>query len=70
VREEPLEREMREAIDAALRGVPGVKDVAEEDREVWVVAGDPSGEALVRAAAEAIDALQAKIRAHVQSLGA
>lgn len=70
VREDPLEREMRDAIDAALRAVPGVEDVEEEDREVWVVAGDPAGEALVQAAAEAIDRLQAKIREYIRSLGA
>jgi hypothetical protein len=44
---------------------------AEEDREVWAVAGDPTGEALalVRAAVEAVDQLQAKIRAHLEALG-
>jgi hypothetical protein len=68
VREDPLERVMRDAIDAALRGVPGVRNVAEEDREVWLVAGDPTGDALVRAAGEAIDRLQADIREHLKSL--
>jgi hypothetical protein len=68
VREEPLEQRMRAAVDAALRAVPGVQDVAEEDREVWIVAGDPSGEALVRAAAEAMDRLQGDIRKHIKSL--
>jgi hypothetical protein len=68
VREDPLEQRMRSAVDAALRTVPGVEDVAEDDREVWIVAGDPSGEALVRAAAEAVDRLQGDIRKHIQSL--
>jgi hypothetical protein len=68
VREDPLEQRMRAAVDAALRAVPGVEDVAEEDREVWIVAGDPSGEALVRAAADALDRLQGDIREHIRSL--
>lgn len=57
VREEPLETEMRTAVDAAIRSVPGVTDVAEEDREVWIVEGTPSGEALVRAVGAAVDPL-------------
>jgi hypothetical protein len=68
VRTNPLEREMRSAITAALAAVPGVKKVVQEDREKWIVAGDPSGEALVRAAARAIDRLQEKIRSHMESL--
>jgi hypothetical protein len=46
VRDEPLEGELRRRVGAALRKVSGVKKVAEEDREVWVVDGAPSGEAL------------------------
>jgi hypothetical protein len=42
-------------------------DVAEEDREVWVVAGDPGGEALVQAAAAAVDRLQDDIRKRLRS---
>jgi len=34
VRKDPLEGGLRRAIDAALRQVPGVTDVAQEDREV------------------------------------
>ncbi len=37
VREEPLESTMRTRVVERLRSVPGVTDVAEEDREVWVV---------------------------------
>lgn len=55
VREDPLESRMRAAIDAALRAVSGVTDVAEEDREIWIVDGQPSGWQLVQAVAKAVD---------------
>ncbi len=38
------------------------EEVAEEDRKVWCVYGEPTGEALVRAAAEVVDSLAAEIR--------
>jgi hypothetical protein len=69
VREEPLESEFRRTIDAALRAVPGVTNVTEEDREIWTVAGSPSGEGLVRAAADAVDSIADRIRAHIEALG-
>jgi hypothetical protein len=65
VREEALEGELRQAMGAALKGVPGVTAVAKVDREVWVVDGDPSGEALVKAAAEVIDRFTDRIRSHM-----
>jgi hypothetical protein len=68
VREEPLEGELQRAVADGLRSVPGVAKVVHEDRERWIVAGAPSGEALARAAAAAIDGLAARIRAHIQSL--
>ena len=68
VREEPLESEIRHAMIVTLWAVPDVTAVAEEDREVWIVAGSPSGEALVRAAATVVDAFVARARAHVASL--
>jgi hypothetical protein len=37
IREDPLETEIRDAMAAELRAVPGVRRVNEEDREVWVV---------------------------------
>ncbi len=55
VREEPLESEFRAAIDAALRAVPGVRSVHEEDREVWLIAGGSSGVDLLTAAAVVVD---------------
>jgi hypothetical protein len=63
LREEPLEGEMRRGMDAALRSVPGVANVGEEDREVWGIDGDPSGEDLVRAAAQVVDGLADRARA-------
>jgi hypothetical protein len=65
LREDPLERELREAMAAALQGVPGTTDVEEEDREIWHVEGEPSGAALVRAAAVVVDGLAARAKAHV-----
>ncbi len=62
VREEPFESEFRRRVEAALRGVDGVADVAEEDREVWLVAGSPPGPDLVRAVADALDAMAPRIR--------
>jgi len=68
VRDDPLEIELRERMAAALRAVPGVTDVAEEDREVWIVNGRPSGEALVRAAARVVDELAPRLRDFMDGL--
>jgi hypothetical protein len=64
VREDPLESELRRRIAAALRSVDGVETAEELDREVWFVTGTPSGEALVRAAAEVVDDLAGQTRAY------
>jgi hypothetical protein len=68
VREEPLESQLRTAIDAALRSVSGVTDVEEEDREVWIIDGTPIGPSLVEAVATAIDALAPEIAAYYNDL--
>ena len=68
VREDPLETELRERVAAVLRAVPGVTDVAEEDREVWIVEGQPSGEALVSAAARVVDDLAPRLRDFMERL--
>jgi hypothetical protein len=57
LREEPLESEMRLAVENALRAVPGVTNVTEGDREIWDVNGSPSPEALIEAAGAVVDAL-------------
>ena len=64
VREDPLESELRRRIAAALRSVRGVQTADEMDREVWFVTGTPSGDALVRAAAEVVDDLAGQTRAY------
>jgi hypothetical protein len=56
-REDPLESELRQQMATALGAVPSVDVVAEEDRELWYVTGAPSGEALIRAAAQVVDHL-------------
>jgi hypothetical protein len=67
VREEPLESELRIAIAAALRAVDRVTDVAEEDRELWVISGTPSGRELVLAVASVLDQFATRVRDHLDS---
>ena len=52
----------------ASASVAGVTAVEEEDREVWIVAGNPGGDALVRSVADFVDRIQDQIRAHIESL--
>jgi len=66
LREDPLERELRQQMATALRSVDGVESVWEDDREIWGVSGTPSGEALVRAAADVVDQLAAGARAYIE----
>ncbi|MGE5288083.1 MAG: hypothetical protein ACM3ML_12965 [Micromonosporaceae bacterium] len=68
LREDPLEGELRERMAAALGGVDGAREVAEDDREVWLVTGGPSGEALVRAAAGVVDGLADRARAYLDAV--
>lgn len=68
LRDDPLEAEMRLAMGEALRAVPGVTDVYEEDREIWNVSGDPSGADLVQAAATVVDGLADRSRAYMDGL--
>jgi hypothetical protein len=63
VREEPLESELRRKLDEALRAVAGVEDVAEQDRELWIVRGHTSGAALTAAAAGVVDEMADRLRA-------
>lgn len=62
LREDPLEGELRAAVAAAIRSVAGVVEVAEGDREVWILSGEPSGEALVRAVGDAVDRIAPRAR--------
>jgi hypothetical protein len=68
IRDEPLETELVEAVTRALLGVRGVREAAQEDREVWVVSGRASGKALVAAVGKALDRLEPRLRQHVDSL--
>jgi hypothetical protein len=69
VREEPFESRLRAAILNAINSVDGVESAAEEDREVWFVEGEPSGEALARSVGAAIDSMYDELSAYVDSLG-
>jgi hypothetical protein len=64
LRTDPLESELRQQMAAALGSVDGAENVWEDDREVWGVTGNASGEALVRAAAGVVDNLAVRARAH------
>jgi hypothetical protein len=68
LREEPLESEMRAAVAAAISSVAGVTEAAEEDREVWILSGEPCGEELVRAVGDVVDRIGPRARAHIDSL--
>jgi hypothetical protein len=68
LRDGPLEADLRRQLAAALRAVEGAESVWEDDREAWGVSGIPSGEALVRAAAEVVDRLAPRARAYAEDL--
>jgi hypothetical protein len=63
----PLEPRLQEGILSALKKVKGVKSVAHEDREVWLVQGESSGEDLVRACSAVVDDLADDIRKSLKS---
>jgi hypothetical protein len=60
VQDGPLETDMRRRIADALGAVNGVTRADEEDREVWLVTGTPSGKELTEAAARVVDELADK----------
>ena len=68
VREDPLESILNRELETALREVRGVEEVVHEDQEVWIIAGDPNGEALVRSAAGVVDKLEPELRRYFASL--
>ena len=68
LRVDPLEDELGQAMPEALLAVPGVTAVVEDDREAWIVSGEPSGEALVVAAAGVVDRLADRARAYIDGL--
>lgn len=66
---EPFESEFRGRIEDAIRSVPGVTDVVEEDREVWLADGNPVGAQLIAAVAAAVDAIAEQIAAAIADEG-
>jgi hypothetical protein len=68
IREEPLQSKLHARITEALSQAPGVQGAEQEDREVWIVRGDVSGEALIRACGRALDSLAAELRAAYAAL--
>lgn len=67
VRDPPLEPVLRTRIAAALKGVEGVAEVIEGDRELWLVRGTPSGRSLVIAVASIVDELAPEIKVYVEA---
>jgi hypothetical protein len=67
IRSAPLEHELRAVVPLALRATPGVTDVREQDREVWIVTGAPTGPDLVAASGRAVDALAVRGRAFLEA---
>ena len=61
-RQDPLGAELRQRIRQALLAVEGVTAVNEHDNESWDVDGNPSGEALTRAAAHVVDDMADRLR--------
>jgi hypothetical protein len=68
IREDPLEAELRRSIEAALRTVPGVVAVEEEDRETWLVTGIVDGRDFVRTAGAVVDALAPRAARRLEAL--
>ena len=68
IREEPLESKLYQRITESLTGIDGVVEVIHEDREVWLVRGDVTGEALVRSSSTALNELHEELATAVDSL--
>ena len=66
IREDPLEGELVNGVESALRSVSGVTNVWHEDREQWVAEGRPSGRELVAAVAAFLDAFAERARPSLQ----
>lgn len=62
-RQDPLGIELRRQIQVALQAVAGVTDAREHDNESCFVRGNPSGQALTKAAADVLDDLADRLRA-------
>jgi len=60
--------ELRQAIEDAIKSVPGVTEVEREVNEVWWASGSPSGEDLARAVADVLDQHADRLRRHYNNL--
>ena len=70
LRDNALDSEFRWRVTAALASASGVTEVENEGGGVvWYVTGRPSGKALVVAAAQVVDDLADRLRAHIESAG-
>jgi hypothetical protein len=68
IREEPLQSDLFERITEALAKTDGVETAYQEDREVWIVQGDVTGESLIQSCAVALNELEPNIRAAIDAL--
>jgi len=68
IRTEPLQSELFDAVTDALVQTDGVETAFQEDREVWIVKGEVSGESLIQSCAAALSRLEPKIRKTFESL--
>jgi hypothetical protein len=66
--EHALYRELREAIEYALKSVPGVTEIEREANEVWWTMGYPSGADLASAVAHVLDRHTDLLRHHYNNL--
>jgi len=68
IREEPLESKLYKRITESLTKIDGVVEVIHEDREVWLVRGDVTGEKLVRSSSAALNELHEELATAVDNL--
>lgn len=68
IREEPLQSALFDEITEALKQTDGVETAIQEDREVWAVRGNVTGESLIQSCATALNRLEPKIRANFETL--
>lgn len=61
-------RELQQAIDDAIKSVPGVTEVEHEVNGAWWASGFPSGEDLTRAVAHVLDHHAERLRHHYDNL--
>ncbi|MEM8594414.1 MAG: hypothetical protein AAGF06_06320 [Pseudomonadota bacterium] len=61
IRDEALEIQLHRAIKEAMSEVPGVKEVAEQDRGLWIIDGQPDGSLLVESVLVVLTMLESQI---------